>query len=175
MQVTVPPEWVDVCRKYSKEAERAGGRMAYGGRVNKEAAQFFTSKIAEVALAYFLGEDPNYAVKWVIGKFDDGYDVMDKLGRRFDVKSTMNSRARFLMWGAAKTQYYNQSDFDALVFCIVDPYNSGKLGQEVDLIGFETKEGFLKCCKIATGLDPIQEGTWYMDRDDLKPIECLLE
>lgn len=171
--VYVPTNWVDKCARYAKEAMRSQPDVSRQYQIEPRACDFFFSKMAEVALAIHLGDDPAFATQWIIGAADPGYDVMDKDGLKYDVKSTTNEKASRLIWPMSQNATYSKKDFDFLVFCIVDQNPFGRMGHQVEIVGYETKRGFFERKQVSDGSDRLKPGTWYMRDVDLLDISGL--
>ena len=122
---------------------------------DKNVQVWFEGKMAECVFAFESGFGIG-AVSFT-GEPDPHWDVRFRV-KRVDVKQT-GPGGRYLLWPISKNGEWHKRDFDVLVLTIM---REDGLGCSV---GWITKEEFFAKKKIAGPNHPLDEGTWYVDRD----------
>lgn len=168
--IRLPPDLVSRCWRYG---EQIVSDYASGWNANSRAVSCFDAeqntelqalaRMAECALCLWARQ-PIEKLDW--GRHcDAGFDLA--VGDfRIDVKHTKNGR--YLIWPIAKNSIFESKKFDALVLVIGTPERG------FELAGWMSKPGFRRNRKTAQEGGKLFPGTWFVDRDDLAPMSCLL-
>jgi hypothetical protein len=179
-----PPSsyWVHRCLEYGRAkvqhyANRHSPRSlsVSGDRgAEKNPLMQAQGKLGEVAFAELCGLDPETAVDWELRDGDAGEDVRMPGGTLVDVKTNFD-----------QPSMYPSKDINHLlprkrIYAFV----SVSIDDRADLSqcwveGWVAKEEFLARHKVSAGRldlgEPRQPGTWYMFKDELRPIRELIE
>ena len=179
MYVIIENDWVKRCALFAKEvcASYAAGSKEHSRKLmlsgkpeifNNPHVQM-VGRIGEVASCLALRMNPVVELNWS-DLCDDGKDFML---RRWsvDVKSTDHPRARRLIWPTTK-QHFMDKAADILIFAKVSMLDDGCA--DVDICGFIKKKDFLAICTHAKGERGIIDGTPYVDKSSLRPIEDII-
>lgn len=111
-------------------------------------------------MATYLGLDPAIDVKWNLMP-DDGSDIHTPHGDLIDTKTTFPHHR--LIWSNTINHLYQQKRFDYLVSVSMVEGHFDRAWIE----GFVAKSEFFSRKKVASRLDRLEPGTWYMQKEDL--------
>ena len=163
--VTLPPDLIARCQQYgvgvveSYAAGRNRGSRALSSHgAEGNAILQATGKMAECAFCRWAGLNPDEALNWS-GHSDPGFDALMAYGLRVDTKMT-GWNGRCLIWPINKTFLLKDEPLDILVLVKAKPplfQIAGWIGRDAFLIGH----------RVAGPNHKLDEGTWYMDQDDL--------
>ncbi len=165
---------VDKCFDRAKKSDKHHSRKLWTkGSISPEKRIEMRARgyIAEVALCLFLGGDPVTDLHWNPKKWDGGLDYRYN-GRTIDVKATDHPNAKRLMWPVKNIDKL-PSAADIFVFARVLPSGRSALGHNVDLVGFVTKERFIKEHTKAICMPGLVDGTPFMNENFLDNIDGL--
>ena len=172
---TLTHDDLEKCQKFAQELTDRHQSTRNTQRIKKAVDPLNTNwitKAAEVAVARYLGLEPQFTVNPHRGG-DGGYDMKIPIdGQTFgiDVKSTTNPNGERLIW-PKRTPMDQMADI--LCFAKTSPLNSEGFGT-FQLCGWITGWQFKKLHTLSTpnevGLD---EATPYMFANSLTPMEFL--
>jgi hypothetical protein len=153
-----------------EEGGSPASRARSGNRgTERNPARQAQGKIGECAVALYFGMDPNVAVKWVVDNPDGGSDILLSIGFRIDVKTTFPPFK--LIWSNTLNDIYHQIKFDLIVSVSIDPDDAHQCWLE----GYLSKEEFFEQkLNASPETSPLEPGTWYIDKAELRPIHHLL-
>lgn len=144
------------------------GRLSYGRMAEINRFGF----IAECAVCSYIGMDPNTAISWATKTPDAGHDIKTFNGATIDVKSSDHPAARRLMWPIKKLHKLPHAA-DIFVLARVSARMNQPLGQVVELVGWITKDKFMRLHWKANGLRGIVDGTPYLNEKELDDMGLL--
>ena len=164
--VKLPSGLVERCSKFARmivARYAAGGNEASRSVSYRDADKnidlWTEAKMAECVFAIESDRNPN-ALNWT-GEPDD-FDFVYR-SKQVDVKSTRPT-GQFLLWSIRKNGLYDSKHFDCLVLTKVNPAGVGRS------VGYVPKQEFFERKKVAGKGHQLDEGTWFMDELDLRPM-----
>ena len=182
MAVTVGPKLIARSRDYGKqvvrdyqsgknEQSRAAGCLGTRPIDNDASAQLM-GRLCECAGAMVLGLNPNDVLNWNAHP-DSGWDFMFR-GEMVDVKGTWVPNGRCLIWPSSKTHFLADVTVDIFLLVKAAPFEHECFGMAAAL-GWTTKEHFFSHKTEADESSRLDQGTWFMESDDLYPMGALVE
>lgn len=176
--VLIAHRMVERCEKFGQQVVNgyAAGRkkhsksLAMNGIASNVPVQS-AGRMAEVAMCLYMGLDADTALNWK-SKCDAGYDLRLPNGSTVDVKASTHPAARRLIWPASKVSFLHKAA-DILVFARVLPAQRNELGQIVHLVGWITKDRFIKQSTKAQNEYKISDGTVYIFESALDDMSVL--
>jgi hypothetical protein len=167
--IVLPPDVVSKCRKFGEDlvAQYSRGESpnsrAYSSHGAERNIDLQTqAKAAECAFAIWLGVEIN-SLHWSRGP-DLGADV-EMRGFQFDVKRS-HEHSQWLIWPVAKNQIFGAKRFNTLVL-------ARGTTPKFEINGWIRKHEFFKHKQTAPAGHKLTEGTWYIDKDLLCPMDGL--
>lgn len=159
-----------VCASYIQGRKENSRRLVLNGKpeIYDNPHVQMIGRIGEIAGCVAFGLDPDNALNWS-DECDSGHDFMLRKWS-VDIKASDHPRARRLIWPASKEHFMAQAA-DILILALVKLEDGVA---DVDVAGYETKNDFIKKCRHAKGERGIVDGTPYMDKSDLKPVEDII-
>lgn len=177
--VFVGHKLVEKAEKTAKKTDRHfKGRtnLAYskGNRGTDKRRHLYTfSKVSECGVCIFLGMNPLNDLNWKTGEPDGGVDITAPNGMTIDVKSSDHPNASRLMY-PVKNKHRLDDAADIFVFTRVLERSKSDLGQNVELVGWTTRDYFQRMCWVANGIKGVVDGTQYLNEKDLYNMEDLV-
>lgn len=164
----MPPDVIADARQWARQmiADYAAGRCNASLAVSSHGAENnielqTQAKLAEVAFAIWVGENPTDAVHW--GRRPDrGFDIA--VGKyRVDVKHT-NQHGQYLIWPVKKRHIFASKPFDALVLV-------KGAGAVYYVWRWIPKDEFFQKKQEAGPGHRLTEGTWFVHQNDCRTMD----
>lgn len=169
--IKLEPEHIAYCEYFilgmMKNRADASKAVSWRGGTEDSPEVQLSGKCCEWAVAQFFKLDPRKVLNWTFR--GDETDLV-AVGRNIDVKGTRNPRAVLLIYSLEITKFYQEKQFDTLLFVRACP------APRFELVGWTTKEKFWRehfeapSGPYGAKLDP---GTWYMHMRELYEIDEL--
>lgn len=179
-QIMVGPVLLERCRKKAESAANNNMTKNYIEKYSKSSPDIGRNIeimriafVAEGAVCIFIGLDPEKALTWKTDTPDIGYDLTVR-GKTIDIKTSDHPGARRLMWPIKKIDKLPHAA-DIFIFSRVLPAARSNLGQSVDLVGWVTKERFIKEKTVAHGMYGLVDGTPFLSENSLDDMRALRE